>query len=1650
MKINPSFDEITNYLINSKDSNNPDNIDFQKVSLVEYLSRIDFKELISERTINYLRLVDNLGDINSKCFAKGFDKTPINKLRELRINYLKEVDSKAYDKDAVRNEFHDGFRDFFDNKILEDILKAGDTGLPLGIGESIDDNAIEGMGDFYIKNFKEVELNDEFKEYLVSIKPYVSNPVIIDSLLSKATATRDEITALEESFVKKLIGSFVPVSDYNDKVKLVNDFNNTAKNVSNGIKSLKGELHESMYKFSGVQLGSDNPVFISLKKLADSQGLNSDWHTTLTSYFLINELRNQFEAVNEPEPEVKEFKLRSAKRTCSIIESAFWPFLSEVITISKDGVPILFSSEDVYSNFQEDSILRKFNESWSRVTASKGRKESDDGTFMWDESKLKNSDKYESINKEFLAVIRELANDLTNSYQITFEPDVLWLERNLENGLINNASFNSFILSKLMESTGQEFNIESLNAQKELIKKVNKFYNKKFSEIKVSDNELINLLKNNDTIKERVIDLALTDKDKMSRIIDRLYKTGGNIIDQTSDDILKKLKEKNSDEIIDYIIGLKLLDDKSVALLNSEKSRPVVDYKTLERKLNLPGLIADSLKDNIVNLEVKTADNVLNEGLNNEIQNYILNLVANESNLLSNIIDTVYKNNNDLINGAIEAFLDKLDLGQKSSDEIIDLLKKSNVITDDKVLKLKQEGVSDYNESKNAIRLISESLKEQLKNKIAVKSSDDDLNGFFNDFLYNIELKNALPSLIKDDDNKKMIYEGLIKDSFVNQLTDKVLTQLTGKNSDEIIDYLANLGFMKKESLELIANEKSTRSSNFSEICRKTLLPKQLSDSLKNRLNDSVNLVTDNKEVNELLNNLNKGVRAEVYNYGGASSLESLLLNSELSFEWVKKDLIGKDGKVIIDKGTKKVLFEAGLKSIIKGLSGADNDYKNVIYGLKVLNNHRYDNEADNKENIQQITSSSIVINKINSNIPLEDNDVDSIKDVHNLLGTVTNYAANLNYNFMKKISKQTKLQLSGETKNTFYFSLLKGLNNFFGFYQDKLIGTITDLISISNELSNNNGKSVHELLKEKMKSDYFLNLLINNDSFDNYVGKALSQIIGKRSQLIDDKEKLKEIIKSFNRLTNQNLIMDWAGQRKDKDELMALCKKEGVDYTEVVDTIRLIEESFDKLDNNLITPYDFRNNLRKKFIEINDTEFQLKFERIIEREIADEKQKLSENNELLLDYVKKNFIDANESLAKLKGNVEKYKTIKNLSIDTLKNKFSDLSAQITEEKLNQPASKLNSLKLNSLSNEQLNEILSKDTNIIKSLYDVKAGDLSTELSNYFITNNLIRKKKSVFKESLDGLSDFIDNYQNKNFKKTVEDLLIGTNKRIDKKVAKDFFNEINLNNNMPFMNHVKKINGSVKESYQNANELINELNSILIATGNLTKNDNLTSKEMLANYFKEYYKKIGITDKKLSELNEEIKKDVLNKVNESLNKSLKCFEIPFIALKESDNFLNGIIKESHLVEDKGINEFIIGLFGKPYDTWYEALKELKNDKITLAEKFIAEHEQYKTRDISELIGKIKILNELNNDYNTELDKIENDINLNRKLVSIMDNKDHDRVKPINQSKVRLTKLESLTDKNLKTNVSSRLKNAELIDIKELLNSYKSVKGLWR
>ncbi|MBD3312802.1 hypothetical protein GF352_05105, partial [archaeon] len=231
---------------------NHESLNQEKIKLVNYIKEINFFNIIDDKPINYLELLDTVKLIISQ-YTRDFNNSPLEQIRIIKNNFLTKEKDNAYKTKDVMKEFKGYFKNFFDEQLLDEILKKeGGDGLPYGVGEKISDKTINQMSNYSIINLEGINgFEKEFKNYLKDLKTdYITKhtllqqefdkltregkitdeikilnnnerqrindliqyiDVILEKINNEEAVNRYDIIDIEESFMKNLINKLVPI-----------------------------------------------------------------------------------------------------------------------------------------------------------------------------------------------------------------------------------------------------------------------------------------------------------------------------------------------------------------------------------------------------------------------------------------------------------------------------------------------------------------------------------------------------------------------------------------------------------------------------------------------------------------------------------------------------------------------------------------------------------------------------------------------------------------------------------------------------------------------------------------------------------------------------------------------------------------------------------------------------------------------------------------------------------------------------------------------------------------------------------------------------------------------------------------------------------------------------------------------------------------------------------------------------------------------------------------------------------------------------------------------------------------------------------------------------------------------------------------------
>ena len=282
---------------------------------------------------------------------------------------------------------------------------------------------------------------------------------------------------------------------------------------------------------------------------------------------------------------------------------------------------MFLTKEDVYSVISGENLPQlkdSLNKSWAYIRRGV-KDETSDGCFNWPD-KITPVNKYDEINKEFSSELLDFINTLESHFGIEKDPNKIFMEYSLDNGLLKNSGMNNLVITKIMESTGKNFDIKNLSKHSEVINIIYKNYinqQKELSQIKIKDKTMSDLMSNNTTIIDKInLLLAWEKPDEIVKKINEAYeskdiaKISTKLFEQLEGklrSLLQRIDEtKDGDyskggysevDLIDYVINnFKFLNESSVKTLSEYKSKFNENLEDILNKFNSEKELTDVIE----------------------------------------------------------------------------------------------------------------------------------------------------------------------------------------------------------------------------------------------------------------------------------------------------------------------------------------------------------------------------------------------------------------------------------------------------------------------------------------------------------------------------------------------------------------------------------------------------------------------------------------------------------------------------------------------------------------------------------------------------------------------------------------------------------------------------------------------------------------------------------------------------------------------------------------------------------------------------------------------------------------------------------------------------------------------------------------------
>ena len=615
-------------------------------------------------------------------------------------------------------------------------------------------------------------------------------------------------------------------------------------------------------------------------------------------------------------------------------------------------------------------------------------------------------------------------------------------------------------------------------------------------------------------------------KDKITNL-ENLYETSSEIIDKKKDDYIFQLenKVKNYKKRIDELNKTLEQKEKKITFLQNTY---IAQINTLKKKLNFPGDI---------NVLISGDENTKEANFVREMKDYRDVIKRNEGNI--NILEKKLKEANDEIiklkNKNIMKNLDETMINYyislRQNEENKNKEDKSLKILYNKIEGLKQEliskdkinnGLKKELEKKNNILFnLPLSLKENytlnkdfiinnnnIKNKeISTKSNKDteikleklnekeksESESIDNDVYYEEKMKKINEENEKNIINIKFKYENIIKEknNEINKYKKNIENILNDYNN-EINKWKNELNKYNEIFMKLLSNYKRIFFSKF---------PPQYSlITLKNKKEEFDNILTElEKEINylnfpKLFTDLELNKNLGITITGSVSNMRKTLFQKNIS---KKNNKISKENEKKSENNFENLKMPIPPLSIEQIKNTVDenlNDKKKLIINKEILENmskesiiihclklNKIVEEIENYLEIYAQYKKGFNIEQFENNINYKENIIKELNEKINKLQNNLDEQIQINYNNMNVINTQNRM-IEKFQKEKYLNSLLNKNKNYYATILNEN-STYSTLIHSLNNKNNGNNLLLEEKKMKKSNSCYDLDLLNNNNN---------------------------------------------------------------------------------------------------------------------------------------------------------------------------------------------------------------------------------------------------------------------------------------------------------------------------------------------------------------------------------------------------------------------------------------------------------------------------------------------------------------------------------------------------------------------------------------
>jgi len=740
----------------------------------------------------------------------------------------------------------------------------------------------KGKKNTYNLEIKEKKFKIEFSELLNDI---VSNIEIVkDKNLKKIIENLNKLDKNKEITFRELCNNF----NINDcKVFLNNDY----------FKTFNSFKNFSFYNFFNIVLKGENTFFIDIDKNYKISGKDFDFYeynitsrnpkippiVISNSFYKINNINKYLKNIIRDEL-LKKIEEEDIKKKYKDITEEFVK-KEEIIFLDKDRKEIT----DLHFDVKDNTIFFDFKEFYEKDKEFQKKYEEisnrnrnikivfidsikiDENNGVYIDKKDEKIKKYDFITIEKDDIIKgdrinEILKDQINS--ILKEIDELY--KNIDE---NNAMYKSYDLKKELFKyiIGYNFKITEFDKKNNIKNEINKIFLNKNSDIKnkyENSIKLINELKTDDFIKEKIEYNCNLTENKVKEIIDEIKKEKNNIILNIKKELFLYLLEDK------LVINIKEI----ISNLNACTKENILEFSNnnINEFINNKGYINNIV--NVINKNNKDNKNIKDNTLNNRLKDIYNEYTKKDFNTIyNNKLQEVFTNEKSLIIANFGSFLKEIENYKIDEKEILDNLKTLNNLK----IKIRNDFQNKYNNIISNYK-IYENLEDYINLKDKYKDEFNLKINKLNSDITNLALSKEGDENVKDIknliDDKYTEYNNII--SGITELNDKNLNLNSTdfynliKSNNEFSNKIKKIDDSKKplidslvdENFNLLLNKIKTKKEelkiSFNIVIKDN---KVLLDDFKNYFRNVVNKYKNGVYENVSYSDLRKYIKEQFY-----------------------------------------------------------------------------------------------------------------------------------------------------------------------------------------------------------------------------------------------------------------------------------------------------------------------------------------------------------------------------------------------------------------------------------------------------------------------------------------------------------------------------------------------------------------------------------------------------------------------------------------------------------------------------------------------------------------------------------------------------------------------------------------------------------------